>query len=291
MRDLRGPAGDRAGFGLDGVPIHRENGGAVQQDERFRIGMLVQAWANTWFVAVMENDTPEPNPAPSNPVTPGSDRRVMDVIRPGRGLPQVHRGSDMPRPLSRTYLGRGGAPFAALLDERIFTLTYFQDCMACTFCHDRCCSYGCDVDVLNIERLKAEGLALETIIGSTSDEWFQEDLITADIDAVGGGYTRTRVKDGACVFLDRQGRGCRIHSYALKRGREVRELKPMTCTVFPVTVDHGLVRPSYELIAPDLICAGPGMTAYRAARDDLGYYFGDALLLELDAIECEVMAG
>lgn len=191
----------------------------------------------------------------------------------------------MPRQLSRTYHGREGAPFAAELDERIFTLTYFQDCMACTFCHDRCCSYGCDIDVLNIERLKAEGPALETYVGSKSSEWFAEDRIIADFDAVGGGYSRTRVRDGACVFLDRKGRGCRIHAYALQRGREVRELKPMTCTVFPVTVDHGLVRPSYELIAPDLICAGPGMTAYRAARDDLGYYFGVALVAELDAPE------
>lgn len=195
----------------------------------------------------------------------------------------------MIRPLNRTYHGRSGAPVAERLDERIFTLTYFQDCMACTFCHDKCCSYGCDIDAENVVRLEAEGAALAAFAGSSADQWFRADAWKTDSDAVGGAYTRTAVVNGACIFLNRNGRGCLIHSYALAAGRDPRDLKPMTCSVFPVVVDHGLVRPSYELLEPDLICIGPGMTAYRSARNDLGYYFGGELVAELDGVEGNVL--
>lgn len=193
----------------------------------------------------------------------------------------------MIRPLSRSYRALGGAPLLERLDDRIFTLTYFQDCMACTFCHDKCCSYGCDIDAENVARLKAEGHGLETYVGSTADHWFRADAWQTDSDAVGGAYTRTSVANGACVFLNRRGRGCMIHSYALANGRDPRELKPMTCSVFPVVVDHGLLRPSYELLEPDLICIGPGMTAYRSARADLTHYFGADLVAELDNAEAQ----
>jgi hypothetical protein len=60
----------------------------------------------------------------------------------------------------------------------------------------------------------------------------------------------------------------------------------MSCSVFPLMVDHGLVQPM--LLEHDLVCAGPGMTAYRAARDDLAWYFGEDFVTEIDGIEEEV---
>lgn len=195
----------------------------------------------------------------------------------------------MIREFSRDYVSRGDAPVARRFDDTIFTATYYQDCMGCTFCHDVCCSFGADIDVDNIGRLLAEGTALEQFVGSKAAEWFRTDCQQVDADSAGGAYTRTEVKDGRCVFLNRNGRGCLIHSYALQRGSEVRELKPMVCSVFPVTVDHGTLRPSVELRQRDLICVGPGMTAYRAARADLEWYFGADFVGELDGFERQVV--
>jgi Fe-S-cluster containining protein len=191
-----------------------------------------------------------------------------------------------PLELSRTYRARGGAPSAARVDERVFTFGYYQDCMGCKFCQDWCCSWGCDVDLGSVSRLETEGDALERHVGSPSRDWFLQECPTAESDAVGGGYLRTAVRDGACVFLNRRGRGCLIHGYALAHGLAVREFKPMCCSLFPLTVDQGLVRPM--LLEHDLVCTGPGMTAYRAARDDLAWYFGEDFVTELDGIEEQV---
>ncbi len=72
----------------------------------------------------------------------------------------------MIREFSRAYVSRGDAPVARRFDDTIFTATYYQDCMGCTFCHDVCCSFGADIDVDNIGRLLAEGTALEQFVGS-----------------------------------------------------------------------------------------------------------------------------
>ena len=36
-----------------------------------------------------------------------------------------------------------------------------------------------------------------------------------------------------------------------------------------------------------LVCEGPGDTLYRAAREDLLYYFGPEMIAELDLFESE----
>jgi hypothetical protein len=95
-------------------------------------------------------------------------------------------GLSSPHELSRTYRARGGAPSAARVDERVFTFIYYQDCTGCTFCHDWCCSWGCDVDLGNVSRLESEGEALERHLGSPSRDWFLQECRTAESDAVGG---------------------------------------------------------------------------------------------------------
>ena len=48
---------------------------------------------------------------------------------------------------------------------------------------------------------------------------------------------RTQVKDGRCVFLNRQARGCKVHSYCLDKGLDYHLLKPLVSILFPVTFD------------------------------------------------------
>ncbi|MEZ5773416.1 MAG: YkgJ family cysteine cluster protein [Hyphomicrobiaceae bacterium] len=196
----------------------------------------------------------------------------------------------MIRTLSRVFTSRWGAPTLERVDTAVFTTTYFAECMACSFCHDRCCSYGADVDLDNRERLLAERDGLEAFTGVLASQWFRTDLEIADADFPSGRYTRTATVDGACVFLDRRHRGCRIHSYMLAAGRDIHELKPMVCSLFAVTFDKGLIEVSGELASRELICTGPGSTAYRAAREAIAAHFGDDLVAELDRIETETLA-
>jgi Fe-S-cluster containining protein len=190
--------------------------------------------------------------------------------------------------LSRPYRLAKGAPVIDRVDTDIFEKTYFGECLACTFCHDSCCAPGADVDVENVARLKEQAGLAETV-GAPPGEWFRPGL-TEDDEFPGGQYTRTAIKGGACIFLDRKGRGCLIHAYAVARGLEHRDLKPLVCALFPVTFDGGLLQPSREIKDNSLVCMGQGPTLYRAVRGDLVYYFGKDFADELDRCEATLLA-
>lgn len=202
-------------------------------------------------------------------------------------------------PLSRAYPSRYGAPVIDRFDARIFRLTYFAQCMDCTFCADSCCQYGVDVEVPKIEALEAHRADLEAYLGVPRSQWFREDPddfgIEPEPDYPGGAYTRTAVvplppgrsahNEEACVFLDPIGRGCRIHGFALERGIDVHDIKPMVCLMFPVLHSEGELVPAIEFDEGILACEGPGESLYRSSRQDLAYYFGPELVAELDAFE------
>jgi Fe-S-cluster containining protein len=210
------------------------------------------------------------------------------------------------RPLSRAYPCVFGAPTIDRVDPRIFRLTYFGKCMECTFCQDACCQYGADIDLRVVTELEKYRPELEAYLDVPRADWFRED--PEDIgyrdapEYPTGKYTRTQVvdppegrsfpNDGACVFLDPAGRGCRIHRFALDRGVDVHLIKPMVCLLFPVSFDQGELVPAVELTEPgELVCQGPGETLFRSARPDLLYYFGPDLVAELDAMDAEGRGG
>jgi Fe-S-cluster containining protein len=190
--------------------------------------------------------------------------------------------------LSRAYRSRQGAPAIERIDTNIFEKTYFAECLACTFCHDSCCAPGADIDTENVARLK-EQPGLAQMVDVDPGEWFRPGFVE-DPEFPGGRYTRTAVKDGSCVFLNRKGRGCLIHAYALGHGLDHRQLKPLVCTLFPLTFDDSLLQPSKEVKDASLVCVGPGPTLYRAVRDDLAYYFGTDFVAELDRHEATFLA-
>jgi Fe-S-cluster containining protein len=200
--------------------------------------------------------------------------------------------------LSRPYVGRAGAPILTRVDPRIFFLTYFARCTACTYCHDACCEYGADVEITLIRALDEYRTELEAYLGVPRADWFRdgpEDVgILPEPDYPGGEYTRTRVVSfpgrspyiaGGCVFLDPRGRGCRLHRFALDRGIDAHVIKPMVCFLFPLEFANGELGPALELDLDELVCRGPGATIYQAARDDLLYYFGPEFVAELDRLE------
>ena len=71
----------------------------------------------------------------------------------------------------------------------------------------------------------------------TPDDWQHhgtKKLVEKDED----GARKTRVVDGACVFLNRPGfaggQGCALHGYALRTGRHPLETKPDVCWQLPI---------------------------------------------------------
>ena len=176
-----------------------------------------------------------------------------------------------------------GGPVLTAVDPAIFRLRYFTACMACGFCKDACCDHGVDIDLGNAARLKALPDTFKARVGVPEAKWFTA-TVTQDAEFAGGAHVRTAVIDGACVFRDRAGRGCHIHGWALENGVDYHGIKPLVSTLFPLTFEHGVLVPSAEAADGTLVCSGEGPTLYEGARGELLYYFGPALVAELDAM-------
>jgi hypothetical protein len=76
-----------------------------------------------------------------------------------------------------------------------------------------------------------------------------------------------------------------LHAFALERGLDYHEVKPMVSALFPVTFADGVLMASEEVEDGTLVCLDEGPTLYRGARAELLFYFGEALVAELDALE------
>ena len=185
--------------------------------------------------------------------------------------------------LARAYACVLGAPTIDRIDQRIFTLHYFAKCMDCSFCADQCCSYGVDIDTANIDALRGLGPDFEAFVGVPAAQWFTGET-TSDPEFPSGTYSRTRTRDGKCIFTSPVARGCRIHAWCLQQGLDYHRFKPLVSTLFPVTFEFGALVPSPEIVDATLICAGKGPTLYEGARDELHYYFGESFVAELDAL-------
>jgi Fe-S-cluster containining protein len=178
--------------------------------------------------------------------------------------------------LSREYQCLGGAPAIREVDTALFVLRYFMRCMECTFCHDACCSRGCDVDLVTVAALRARAPEIEAYTGAAQADWFEPGQ-HPDPDSPGGAFVGTTVRDGRCVFLDWQGRGCKIHSFCLSRGLDYHALKPPLCSLFPAIAVDGRLKPNLsEALYENLVCRGEGPTFYDGSRDELLHYAGAA---------------
>ena len=197
----------------------------------------------------------------------------------------------MPRALRlpRAFASRDGVPSIARVDPRIFTLRYFTHCLACGFCHDWCCQFGVDIELVRVRAIERHAEDLERYTGIPRRGWF-EPGVEWDREMPGGGVRRTQVEDGHCVFLRRDGRGCLLHAFALDHRLDYHEVKSMVDCLFPLTFSGGLLCPADEVVDGELVCAGQGPTLYRGVRDELRYYFGNDCVEALDMLEARAVA-
>jgi hypothetical protein len=187
--------------------------------------------------------------------------------------------------LRRSYTSRQGAPTISQVAVDVFQLRYFTKCMSCTFCNDWCCSHGVDIDLENVRRVLAHKTELEARLNLPVAQWFTDEPPDEHPDYPGGACLRTNTRDGKCVFLNRQARGCHLHAFALEKGIDYHELKPVLSTLFPLTFDEGVLHVMDEVEDRELVCLGAGPTLYRGVRAELAYYFGPEFVEELDEIE------
>ncbi|HEY4612594.1 MAG TPA: hypothetical protein VII11_06395 [Bacteroidota bacterium] len=190
----------------------------------------------------------------------------------------------MVQPLRQSYPSRYRTPVIRAVESDIFRIKYYTHCSSCTFCNDWCCSFGVDVDIQNMRRIEARADDLERYTGIPQERWFEKEF-TVDEEYPGGSCTRTQTDQKGCVFLNKSGRGCLLHSFSIERNIDYHDLKPMISCLFPLTYDDGVLVPAVEIDDRSLVCLDSGMTLYRGVRDEVLYYFGKGLVDELDAIE------
>jgi hypothetical protein len=141
-----------------------------------------------------------------------------------------------------------------------------------------------DVDLARVRRIRQVARDLESFCGIPRSRWLTT-RVELDDELPGGGSVRTRVCNGACVFLDRGKRGCLLHAFALEAGVDYHDIKSVVDCLFPLTfADHTLL-PADEVIDGTLICTGTGPTLYRGLRGELAHFFGSEFATVLDALE------
>lgn len=189
-----------------------------------------------------------------------------------------------PHHLSRPFPSRDGRPIIERVDLGIFRYRYFTHCLQCGFCHDACCEHGVDVEAPRHDAILKHASELERLTGVQRDGWFRR-RAERDDGVPGGLLYRTRVRGGACVFLNRDGRGCLLHQYSLGEGIDYHDLKSMVDCLFPITFEDDVLCVADEIEDGSLVCVDTGPTLYRGVREEIRYYFGDDCVAELDALE------
>jgi hypothetical protein len=101
--------------------------------------------------------------------------------------------------------------------------------------HDGCCTQGAHFSDRDDEkRVRRFATKLKRQDWQLRDEGLRNGVIDKDDE----GERKTRVVDGACVFLNRPGfaggAGCALHAFAVRTGRHPLETKPDVCWQLPI---------------------------------------------------------
>jgi Fe-S-cluster containining protein len=189
-------------------------------------------------------------------------------------------------PLQREYVY--GNLAISFVHRDIFLKAYFARCLECNFCHDWCCSFGADVDIQNVERIQQHREGILPFIRPPEGEWFESEYSYYE-EYAGNQYTRINPQGPRCVFISKDQRGCGLHRYAISKGMDYHEIKPLVCILFPLSFEEGILAIAPELDDDSLVCSGSGDSAYHSIRNELEFYFGHAFVAELDGIGQDVL--
>lgn len=188
--------------------------------------------------------------------------------------------------LSREYVS--GNMAISFVHRDIFLKKYFARCLECNFCHDWCCSFGADIDIENVEKIKNSRAEILPFIRQSDEEWFDAEYSYYEGYA-GNQYTRINPLGPRCTFISRDQRGCGLHRYAISKQMDYHEIKPLVCILFPLGFSDGVLSLAPELDDDSLVCSGSGASTYRSLRSELEHYFGRGFVEDLDGVEKAVL--
>ena len=189
-------------------------------------------------------------------------------------------------PLSKEY--QSGNMSILFVHRDIFLKSYFARCLECSFCHDWCCSFGADIDIHNVEKIQQRREEIQPFVRPADGEWFDADHSYYE-EYAGNQYTRIKTQGSRCVFISKDQRGCGLHRYAISQKMDYHDIKPLICILFPLSFEEGILSLAGELEDGSLVCAGSGVSAYQAMKNELAYYFGNECLEELNQVEENVL--
>ncbi|MBN2238305.1 MAG: YkgJ family cysteine cluster protein [Dehalococcoidales bacterium] len=167
------------------------------------------------------------------------------------------------------------------IDEHVLVDRYTTNCMNCS-CNDICCSYGCPVDYIEVERILSFKDDIENRINIPATEWFTDET-EPRTGFPSGKIMRTRVVNGRCVFLNRVSRGCHLHALALEKGIDPHSIKPLICFLFPFTWEDSCLYVSEFL--DELPCHNAGDLILDAQIPELKAYLGDEFVSEVKQLQ------
>jgi hypothetical protein len=146
---------------------------------------------------------------------------------------------------------------------------------------DGCCSLGAHfADAADEKRVRKAARQL------TAQRWqYKKDakaggwVETESVEAVSEGQLpgrKTRVVDGACIFLNRSdfpaGAGCALHLLALSQGRSVVETKPDVCWQLPIRRQFRTVTRTDETSYTEVTIGEYGRDGWGPGGHDLDWY-------------------
>ena len=156
-------------------------------------------------------------------------------------------------------------------------------------CRGTCCSDGVDLDpsardkILNYaDRVRSE---MDESQQHDPANWFTDEFEDEDFPSRRAASTRTH--NGACVFLNKQGR-CVLQLIESQAGSEVGILKPFFCTAYPICISSGLLTIDDEECAGQFQCCsaaqGGSLSIFDICAFELEYVLGKDGANELRAL-------
>ena len=132
-------------------------------------------------------------------------------------------------------------------DRYVFDVSFLLSAYSCIYgagCHGTaaepdavrgCCRHGAHY-VDDDDRARVE--AMVDVLGPAHLQAYAEARRRGVTAKTAGGEVRTRVRDGACIFLNRAdwhaGPGCALHQYAWAKGEHHMTYKPEVCWIVPL---------------------------------------------------------
>jgi len=146
-------------------------------------------------------------------------------------------------------------------------------------CNAGCCRAGVDADVVERDRILAHAGLIQRHMDPQQEadpaSWFDAEAF-ADADMPSGFAVTTKVRHGACVFLNRESR-CVLQIASAEAG-DGTDLKPFFCHAYPLTLDEGMLTLDPHLATRPECCAqtsGGGATVFEACATELRFMLGE----------------